>query len=54
MIFQKCRDLTVMSWQLSNHKSNEHVPKTKSVEFNKIYNFSLGFSFKRVKDLKIS
>jgi hypothetical protein len=54
MIFQKCRDLTVMSWQLSNHSSNENVPKTKSVEFSKVYNFSLRFNCKRAKNLKLT
>jgi hypothetical protein len=29
------------------------VPKSKSVEFNKIYNFALRFSCKRAKDLNI-
>jgi hypothetical protein len=54
MIFQKCRDLTVMSWQLSNYSSNENVPKTKSVEFSKVYNFALRFNRKKAKDLKLT
>jgi hypothetical protein len=49
-IFQKCRDSTVKPKQLSNHSSNQNVPKSKSVELSKIYNFSLRSSFKRVKD----
>jgi hypothetical protein len=53
VIFQKCRDSTVRTKQLSNHNSNENVPKSKSVELNKIYNFALRFSFKRVKDLNL-
>jgi hypothetical protein len=52
-IFQKCRDSTVKPKQLSNHSSNENVPKRKSVEVNKIYMFALRFSFKRVKDLNL-
>jgi hypothetical protein len=54
VIFQKCRDLNVMSWYLSNRGSNENGPNSKSVEFNKTYNFTLRLSFKRVKDLKVS
>jgi hypothetical protein len=52
-IFQKCRDSTIKTKQLSNHISNENMPKSKSVELNKIYNFALRFSFKRVKDLNL-
>jgi hypothetical protein len=52
-IFQKCRDSTVKPKQLSNHSLNENVPKRKSVELSKIYNFALRFSFKRVKDLNL-
>jgi hypothetical protein len=48
---KKCRDSTVKPKQLLNHCSNENVPKSKSVEISKIYNFALRFSFKRVKDL---
>jgi hypothetical protein len=51
--FQKCRDSTIKIEQLSNHSSNENVPKSKSIELNKIYNFALRFSFKRVKDLNL-
>jgi hypothetical protein len=36
--------------KLSKHSSNENVPKSKSVELSKIYNFALRFSFKRVKN----
>jgi hypothetical protein len=52
-IFQKCRDSTVKPKQRSNHSSNENVPKSKSVEINKIYNFALRFSVKRFKDLNL-
>jgi hypothetical protein len=51
--FQECRDSTVKIEQLSNHSSNENVPKRKSVDLNKIYNFALRFSFKRVKNLNL-
>jgi hypothetical protein len=54
VIFQKCRDSTVKPSYLSNHSSNGKVSKSKSVEFNKIYNFALRFTFKRVKDLKLT
>jgi hypothetical protein len=50
---KKCRDSTVKPKQLSNHSSNENVPKSKSVELSKIYNFALRFSFKRIKDLNL-
>jgi hypothetical protein len=46
-------DFPKMQVQLSNHSSNENVPKSKSVEFSKIYNFALRSSFKRVKDLNL-
>jgi hypothetical protein len=52
-IFRKCRDSTVKPNLLSYHSSNENVHKSKSVEFNKIYNFALRFHFKRVKDLNL-
>jgi hypothetical protein len=52
-LFQKCRDSAVKTKQLSNHSSNENVPKSKSVELRKIYNFALRFSFKKVKDLNL-
>jgi hypothetical protein len=52
-IFQKCRDSTVKPKQLSNHSLNENVPKRKSGELSKIYNFGLRFSFNRVKDLNL-
>jgi hypothetical protein len=52
-IFQKCKDSTVKTKQLSDHSSNENVPKSKSVEFKKIYNLALRFSFERVKDLNL-
>jgi hypothetical protein len=52
-IFQKCKDSTVKPKQLSNHSLNENVPKSKSVELSKIYNFALTFSLKRVKDLNL-
>jgi hypothetical protein len=51
--FKKYRDSTVKPKQLSNHSSNENVPKRKSVELNQIYHFALRFSFKRVKDLNL-
>jgi hypothetical protein len=45
---KKCRDSTVKPKQLSYHSSNENVPKNKSVELRKIYNFTLRFSLKSV------
>jgi hypothetical protein len=53
VIFEKCTDSSVKPKQLSNHSSNENVPKIKSVELSNIYNFALRFSFKRVKDLNL-
>jgi hypothetical protein len=50
---KKCRDSTVKPKQLSNHSSNKNMPKRKSVELSKIYNFALRFTFKRVKDLNL-
>jgi hypothetical protein len=44
-------DSTVKLKQLSNHSSNENMPKSKIVELSNSYNFALRFSFKRVKDL---
>jgi hypothetical protein len=52
-IFQKCRDSTVKTKQHSNHSSNENVPKSKSVDLSKIYNFVVRVSFKRVKELNL-
>jgi hypothetical protein len=52
-IFRKCRDSTINPKQLSNHSLNVNVPKIKSVELNKIYNFALRVNFKRVKDLNL-
>jgi hypothetical protein len=52
-IFQKCRDSTINTKQLSNHSSNDNVPKSKSVELRKIYNFALRVGFKSVKDLNL-
>jgi hypothetical protein len=52
-VSQKCRDSTVKPNLLSKHSSNENVPKCKSVELRKIYNFALRFSFKRVKHLNL-
>jgi hypothetical protein len=49
-IFQKCRDSTVKPKQLSNHSLNKNVPKRKSVELSKIYNFALSFNFKSVAE----
>jgi hypothetical protein len=51
---QNCRDSTIKPRYLSNHSSNENVPKSKSVGFSKIYNFALRFSCKRAKDLKLT
>jgi hypothetical protein len=45
-IFQKHRDSTEKTKQLSNHNSNENVPKSKNVELNRIYNFALRFNSK--------
>jgi hypothetical protein len=53
VIFQKYRDSTVKPKQLSNLSSNESVPKSKSVELSKIYNFALRFSFKGVKNFNL-
>jgi hypothetical protein len=47
VIFQKCRDSTIKLIQLSNHSSIENVPKRKSVEFSKIYNYALSFKRSR-------
>jgi hypothetical protein len=51
--FKKCRESTVNANYLSNHSSNENVPKSKSVELSKIYNFALRVSFKSVKYLNL-
>jgi hypothetical protein len=51
--FSKNAGTTIKPIHLSNHSSNENVPKSKSVEFSKIYNFALRFSFKRVKGLNL-
>jgi hypothetical protein len=53
VIFQKCKDSTIKKNYLSNHSSDENVPKSKSVELNKNYNFALRVSSKRVRDLNL-
>jgi hypothetical protein len=37
-----------------NQSSNGNGPKRKSVGFNKVYNFALGFSGKRAKDQQLT
>jgi hypothetical protein len=53
-IIQTFKGFTVKYDFLSNHIPNKNMPKSKSVEFKKNYNFALRVSFKRVRVLKLS
>jgi hypothetical protein len=50
---RKARDPTVKHQQLLNECSNGDGPKSKSVQFFKIYNFALRFIHRRGKDLQL-
>jgi hypothetical protein len=52
-ILQNSRDFTVIHIFPLNQNSNEHTPKTTSVEHKKIYNYALGFNSKRVRVLNL-
>jgi hypothetical protein len=53
VIFQKFNGFMVKQNFLSNHSPNEDMPKSKSVEFRRIYNLALRVNFKRVRVLKL-